>query len=37
MIKLAIAFAAGVLVGTLGMLAWSLYVALHAGGTVPER
>lgn len=35
MIRLGIAFAAGVAAGVLGMLSWSLYVALHAGGTVP--
>lgn len=34
--KLVTAFLVGVAVGTLGMLAWSLYVALHAGGTVPR-
>jgi hypothetical protein len=31
------AFVAGVVVGVLVMLTWSLYVALHAGGTVPPR
>jgi hypothetical protein len=32
-VKLAAAFLVGVAVGILGMLAWSLYVALHAGAS----